>query len=93
VSPVKYELGFYIPEDDILHSHRREELKSYRSSYFFRELFCLCASVSDSELAAALRTLQLLCIHFVIRETRERAVARQGIQTEHGALRLIVVGE
>jgi hypothetical protein len=21
---VKYELGFYIPEDDILHSHRRE---------------------------------------------------------------------
>jgi hypothetical protein len=24
VSPVRYELGFYIPEDDILHSHRRE---------------------------------------------------------------------
>jgi hypothetical protein len=23
VSPVKYELGFYSPEDDILHSHRR----------------------------------------------------------------------
>jgi hypothetical protein len=30
VSPMKYELGFYIPEDDILHSHRRENLKSYR---------------------------------------------------------------
>jgi hypothetical protein len=29
VSPVKYELGFYIPEDTILHSHRRENLKSY----------------------------------------------------------------
>jgi hypothetical protein len=29
VSPVKYELYFYIPEDDILHSHRRENLKSY----------------------------------------------------------------
>jgi hypothetical protein len=29
VSPVKYDLGFYIPEDDILHSHRRENLKSY----------------------------------------------------------------
>jgi hypothetical protein len=28
VSPVKYELGFYIPEDDIHHSHRRENLKS-----------------------------------------------------------------
>jgi hypothetical protein len=24
-----YELGFYIPEDDILHRHRRENLKSY----------------------------------------------------------------
>jgi hypothetical protein len=29
VSPVKYEMGFYIPEDDILHSHCRENLKSY----------------------------------------------------------------
>jgi hypothetical protein len=29
VPPVKYELGFYIPEDDILHSHCRENLKSY----------------------------------------------------------------
>jgi hypothetical protein len=27
--PVKYELGFYIPEEGILHSHRRETLKSY----------------------------------------------------------------
>jgi hypothetical protein len=29
VFPVRYELGFHIPEDDILHSHRRESLKSY----------------------------------------------------------------
>jgi hypothetical protein len=29
VLPVKYELRFYIPEDDILHSHLRENLKSY----------------------------------------------------------------
>jgi hypothetical protein len=29
VSPVRYELGSYIPEDGILHSHRRENLKSY----------------------------------------------------------------
>jgi hypothetical protein len=27
--PVRYELDFYIPEDSILHSHRRENLKSY----------------------------------------------------------------
>jgi hypothetical protein len=29
MSPVRYELGFYIPESDILHSHRRENLRSY----------------------------------------------------------------
>jgi hypothetical protein len=29
VSPVKYKLGFYRPEDGILHSHRIENLKSY----------------------------------------------------------------
>jgi hypothetical protein len=29
VSPVRYELGFYNPGDDILNSHRREDLKSY----------------------------------------------------------------
>jgi hypothetical protein len=29
VSPVKYEVGFYIPEDAILRSHCRENLKSY----------------------------------------------------------------
>jgi hypothetical protein len=28
VAPVKYELGFYIPEDNIPHSYRRENLKS-----------------------------------------------------------------
>jgi hypothetical protein len=33
VSPVKYELGFYIPEDDILHSDRRESLKSYTINF------------------------------------------------------------
>jgi hypothetical protein len=29
VSPARYELGCYIPEDDILHSHCRENHKSY----------------------------------------------------------------
>jgi hypothetical protein len=29
VSPVRYELRFYIPEGGILHSDRRENLKSY----------------------------------------------------------------
>jgi hypothetical protein len=29
VSTVKYELGFYIPEDGLLDRHRRENLRSY----------------------------------------------------------------
>jgi hypothetical protein len=29
MSPVKYELDSYIPKDDILHSHRRENIRSY----------------------------------------------------------------
>jgi hypothetical protein len=33
VSPVRYELGFYIPEYGILHSYRRENLKSYTGNF------------------------------------------------------------
>jgi hypothetical protein len=29
VSLVRYELGFYIPDDGVLQSHRRGNLKSY----------------------------------------------------------------
>jgi hypothetical protein len=36
VSPLKYELGFYILEDDILHSHRRKILTSYIKREFNR---------------------------------------------------------
>jgi hypothetical protein len=35
VSPVKYELGFYIPEDGTLHSHCCENLKSYIITVLF----------------------------------------------------------
>jgi hypothetical protein len=38
VSPVKYELRFYIPEDDILHSDRRENLRSHIASQKFSSL-------------------------------------------------------
>jgi hypothetical protein len=31
VSPVKYELGFYVQEDGILNSHSRENIKSYKA--------------------------------------------------------------
>jgi hypothetical protein len=29
---VRYELGFYKPEDNILHSHRRDNIKSYKTT-------------------------------------------------------------
>jgi hypothetical protein len=29
MSPLRYELGSYIPEDGILHNHHRENLKPY----------------------------------------------------------------
>jgi hypothetical protein len=29
MSHVMYELGYYTPKDDVLRSHRRENLKSY----------------------------------------------------------------
>jgi hypothetical protein len=48
--PVKYELGFYIPEDDILRSHRRENLKSYICSYYVSNMTLVSHSfVSGSE--------------------------------------------
>jgi hypothetical protein len=33
MSPVKYELGSYIPEDGILHNDRCETLKSYKVKF------------------------------------------------------------
>jgi hypothetical protein len=41
MSPVRYELDFYIPENNILHSHRREILTSYtkeRSISIFKSI-------------------------------------------------------
>jgi hypothetical protein len=46
VPPVKYELGFYIPEDDILHSHCRENLKSYSVKTICKEVIVACLSTS-----------------------------------------------
>jgi hypothetical protein len=40
VSPVREEVGFYIPEDDILHSHGRQTLKSCAFSCSARAISC-----------------------------------------------------
>jgi hypothetical protein len=45
VFPVRYELGFHISEDDILHSHRHENFKSYR---IHRDRYFLFAYSSPS---------------------------------------------
>jgi hypothetical protein len=37
VSPVKYELGFYIPKGTILHSHSNENLRSFMVKNVFRK--------------------------------------------------------
>jgi hypothetical protein len=56
VSPVKYEKGFYIPEDTILHSYCREHFKSYMFSFMFEAelipVFC------DAELIKGIGKVQ-----------------------------------
>jgi hypothetical protein len=39
MSPVRYELGFYVPEYSVLHSHCRENLTSYILKIEFRILY------------------------------------------------------
>jgi hypothetical protein len=39
VFPVRYELGFYIPEDGSLHTHRRENLKCLLNDDFSNGLY------------------------------------------------------
>jgi hypothetical protein len=43
---VRYGLGFYILEDGILHSHRRENLKSYMKNAVFWDV-TLCGSCEN----------------------------------------------
>jgi hypothetical protein len=59
VSPVKYELGSYIPEDDILHSHRRENLGSYKTKNVMHAID-VCRCVGVVVFAAGLTTVVIL---------------------------------
>jgi hypothetical protein len=49
VSPVRYELGFYIPEDGILHSHHRENLKAYEAKMYLLALPCVLTCILQLE--------------------------------------------
>jgi hypothetical protein len=70
VSPLRYKLGCYIQEDDILHSHRRENLKSYmympdsclRQGYFF---FLAIEGNSKAILSQVTRATEFVFFFFV----------------------------
>jgi hypothetical protein len=69
VSPVKYELGFYIPEDVILDSHRRENLKSDISvlSIPAPSACCWCAHGGEER---SYRRMRKQCPLFLRREVK-----------------------
>jgi hypothetical protein len=50
VSPVRYKLGFYIPEDDILHSYSREILRCYMDVVLSRARCGVTYKAVDSDL-------------------------------------------
>jgi hypothetical protein len=54
VLPARYELRFYVPEDGILHRHRRENLRSY--TWHFSMLFHLHADLQCKQLATSRRS-------------------------------------
>jgi hypothetical protein len=70
VSPVKYGLGFYIPQDDVLHSHCREKLKSYMGS----PLFLLTPSCNWKEL---LLLVVVVVVVVVLATSRPNRFSRQ----------------
>jgi hypothetical protein len=55
VSPVKYELGFYIQEDEILLSHRRKNLGSYTLRNFVRSFNFPLSKLSEGHWACTIR--------------------------------------
>jgi hypothetical protein len=58
---VRYELGFYIPGDSILHSHRRENLKSYTvlTSVIVRRLLVTANVVPSSPILVTMMMEEL----------------------------------
>jgi hypothetical protein len=57
VSPVKYELRLYIAVDDILHSHCRENVKSYLN---YAGLHSSCRTVPGNEFSVSIEPCEFL---------------------------------
>jgi hypothetical protein len=81
VSSARYDLGFYIPEDGILHSNRRENFKSYIEVTCLR-LVCNVSDESDkTSKGMLLWAITRYCIIF--REMR-KSVSRETAQERRG---------
>jgi hypothetical protein len=52
VSPVKFELGFYIPEDGILHSHSHGNIKSHKGKLPTRHCMCWQQTLMQRQVCA-----------------------------------------
>jgi hypothetical protein len=60
---MKYELGFYIPKDGILHSHCRENPKSYKTDWVQTMTEHLDKSVTESSQTPIQIKLHLMSHH------------------------------
>jgi hypothetical protein len=82
VSPVKYELGCNIPSDDILHSHCRENLKSYTDSfvmlYYIPSLLFTNFVFLTSRILCEYEHLALHCVLGILRPHSSTGLAKQG---------------
>jgi hypothetical protein len=87
--PVRYELGYYIPEDGIFHSRRRKTLKSYTVSYIITACFSSITLNIAPNLAevSALRLSEVTCVQ---RKGRMQALAWEiyGIRRKQPSARL-----
>jgi hypothetical protein len=86
VSPVKYELGFYIPEDDILHSNRRENVKSYTEivDFIVRNKICR-RGLWDYDMPIGVPTEVRTAATEVVSEQRRLSVDARRIRTQCGS--------
>jgi hypothetical protein len=71
---VKYELGFYIPEDDILYSDHRGNLKSYNTKIDFGEMGRGCVDRIGERGNEPLDSIKFWEVHQLL----EQAVAPRG---------------
>jgi hypothetical protein len=95
VSPVKYELGFYNSEHDILHSHCRENLKSSISERCFYLSYCLwivIRSGSEEDVSTEYIVSIFSGDHYISEEAnRRRSLAKTNVSVVSTGLFLSLI--